>query len=191
MIGKGRKHMPVLRGKKVMLRPYRRDDIKGILSWVNNAETVRYLSSWADAPYTEKNAEQYLDYAMTGGSDRMMFVMADAVTEEYCGQISLECINHRNGTAELRIVIGAAEQRAKGLGGEAIRMLLHYAFETLGLRRIELDVYADNSAARLCYLKAGFKEEGVKRQHVWKNGAYRDIVFMAVLRDEYEEAHHD
>ena len=52
-------------------------------------------------------------------------------------------------------------------------------------------MYADNSAARLCYLKAGFKEEGVKRQRVWKNGAYRDIVFMAVLRDEYEEAHHD
>ena len=65
------------------------------------------------------------------------------------------------------------------------RQLLRYAFDTLGLRRVELTVFAENSRARLCYLKAGFIEEGVARQKTWKNGKFHDIVSMAVLRDEW------
>ena len=66
-----------------------------------------------------------------------------------------------------------------------ISLLLRYAFDTLGLRRVELTVFAENSRARLCYLKAGFIEEGVARQKPWKNGKFHDVVSMAVLRDEW------
>ena len=68
---------------------------------------------------------------------------------------------------------------------EALSLLLRYAFDTLGLRRVELTVFAENSRARLCYLKAGFIEEGVARQKTWKNGKFHDVVSMAVLRDEW------
>jgi len=40
---------------------------------------------------------------------------------------------------------------------------------------VELTVFAENSRARLCYLKAGFIEEGVARQKTWKNGKFHDI----------------
>ena len=66
-----------------------------------------------------------------------------------------------------------------------ISLLLRYAFDTLGLRRVELTVFAENSRARLCCLKAGFIEEGVARQKTWKNGKFHDVVSMAVLRDEW------
>ena len=82
--------MPILRGKNVLLRPYRRSDLPGILSWTNDTEATRYLTEIFDQPYTEKNGEDFLNYALSGGSERMMFVMADPVTEEYWGQISLE-----------------------------------------------------------------------------------------------------
>lgn len=85
--------MPILRGKNVLLRPYRRSDLPGILSWTNDTEATRYLTEIFDQPYTEKNGEDFLNYALSGGSDRMMFVMADPVTEEYWGQISLERIS--------------------------------------------------------------------------------------------------
>ena len=81
--------MPILRGKNVLLRPYRRSDLPGILSWTNDTEATRYLTEIFDQPYTEKNGEEFLNYALSGGSDRMMFVMADPVTEEYWGQILL------------------------------------------------------------------------------------------------------
>ena len=183
---KGATHtMPILRGKNVLLRPYRRSDLPGILSWTNDTEATRYLTEILDQPYTEKNGEDFLNYALSGGSERMMFVMADPVTEEYWGQISLERISRRDGTAEVGVVLAKEEHRGKGIGREALSLLLRYAFDTLGLRRVELTVFAENSRARLCYLKAGFIEEGVARQKTWKNGKFHDIVSMAVLRDEW------
>lgn len=185
---KGATHtMPILRGKNVLLRPYRRSDLPGILSWTNDTETTRYLTEIFDQPYTEKNGEDFLNYALSGGSERMMFVMADPVTEEYWGQISLERISRRDDTAEVGVVLAKEEHRGKGIGREALSLLLRYAFDTLGLRRVELTVFAENSRARLCYLKAGFIEEGVARQKTWKNGKFHDIVSMAILRDEWEK----
>ena len=45
--------MPILRGKNVLLRPYRRSDLSGILSWTNDTEATRYLTEIFDQPYTE------------------------------------------------------------------------------------------------------------------------------------------
>lgn len=171
--------------KKRPAAPYRRSDLTGILSWTNDTEATRYLTEIFDQPYTEKNGEDFLNYALSGGSERMMFVMADPVTEEYWGQISLERISRRDGTAEVGVVLAKEEHRGKGIGREALSLLLRYAFDALGLRRVELTVFAENSRARLCYLKAGFIEEGVARQKTWKNGKFHDIVSMAVLRDEW------
>ena len=55
--------MPILRGKNVLLRPYRRSDLPGILSWTNDTEATRYLTEIFDQPYTEKNGEDFLGYA--------------------------------------------------------------------------------------------------------------------------------
>ena len=44
--------MPILRGKNVLLRPYRRSDLTGILSWTNDTEATRYLTEIFDQPYT-------------------------------------------------------------------------------------------------------------------------------------------
>lgn len=52
--------MPILRGKNVLLRPYRRSDLPGILSWTNDTEATRYLTEIFDQPYTEKNGEDFL-----------------------------------------------------------------------------------------------------------------------------------
>ena len=60
--------MPILRGKNVLLRPYRRSDLTGILSWTNDTEATRYLTEIFDQPYTEKNGEDFLNYALSGGS---------------------------------------------------------------------------------------------------------------------------
>lgn len=179
--------MAILRGKKVLLRPCRQGDLTGIQAWLNDGETTRYLSSYFDLPHTAKSATSFLEENMTVKQDCIRFVVADLVTEEYWGQVSLEHIDRRNGCAELSIVIAQAEQRGKGIGREAIALMLRYAFETQGLRRVELSVFADNSRARLCYLKSGFVEEGVARQKVWKDGKYRDVVAMAILREEYEQ----
>jgi RimJ/RimL family protein N-acetyltransferase len=67
-----------------------------------------------------------------------------------------------------------------------VRVLLDYAFRLRNMRKVWLTVNGDNERAIRSYRASGFKEEGRLRQHVWSNGKYIDLVYMGILRDEWE-----
>jgi RimJ/RimL family protein N-acetyltransferase len=95
-------------------------------------------------------------------------------------------IDWRSRSAELGISIGEKSFWNKGYGTETMRLLLKYGFETLNLNRIMLDVFDTNKRAIRTYEKAGFLLEGRKRQAMYKNGKYFDILIMSVIRDEWQ-----
>ena len=130
--------MPKLTGRRVVLRPYRQEDREHIAVWANDEETTRYLSGIFDLPYTERNADDYLAMVMAGSPDKAAFVIADAETEGYLGQIDLMDIDRRNRSATLGILLARGKDRGRGLGREAIGLICRYGFRTLGLNRIEL-----------------------------------------------------
>ena len=101
------------------------------------------------------------------------------------GNCGYNNIDWRCNAAELGIFIGDKSCWNKGYGTQAMRMLLHFGFNTLNLNRIALDVYETNLRAVRSYEKAGFVHEGRKRQGMYKDGRYIDILQMSVLRDEW------
>jgi RimJ/RimL family protein N-acetyltransferase len=101
-----------------------------------------------------------------------------------CGVFGIE-LTHRS--AELGIMIGDKSEWNKGYGAEAMTLLLRHCFETLNLNRAFLRVYEDNIRAVRSYEKAGFILEGRQRQAVYKNGKYEDVLFMSVLRSEWDK----
>ena len=70
-------------------------------------------------------------------------------------------------------------------GAEALALMERFAFLTLGLERLELEVHMENASARRCYEKAGFLLEGVKRHAYFNDGRFSDVGVMSVLREEY------
>lgn len=82
-------------------------------------------------------------------------------------------------------MVGERDARGKGLGTEAILLVLQYAFETLGLHRVELGVRADNEVAIRCYRKIGFVEEGRHREGTWRDGEWVDGIWMSILDREF------
>jgi RimJ/RimL family protein N-acetyltransferase len=97
------------------------------------------------------------------------------------GTIGLSRIDLVNRRAEYGVLIGEPGARGKGLAAEASRLLLAYAFETLGLRRVYLHVLARNADALRLYRRVGFQPEGVLRQHVRKGDDFLDVAVMAAL----------
>jgi len=57
----------------------------------------------------------------------------------------------------------------------------------LGLNRVELETYSFNPRAQRCYQKAGFVREGIRRQALYRDGEFHDIITMGILRSEFEE----
>jgi RimJ/RimL family protein N-acetyltransferase len=86
---------------------------------------------------------------------------------------------------ELAIVIFEPKDRGRGIGTFAVRALCDIAFSQLHTHRIELAVYRDNEPARRIYERCGFKAEAVLRKFVYNDGAWRDGVWMSLLRREW------
>jgi RimJ/RimL family protein N-acetyltransferase len=64
--------------------------------------------------------------------------------------------------------------------------LLEYAFRLRNVQKVWLTVNSDNERALRSYERCGFVEEGRLRKQVWNNGRYIDLVYMGVLREEWE-----
>jgi len=76
-------------------------------------------------------------------------------------------------------------ERSKGYGQSAIRQLLSYAFNNLGLKRIYLEVLADNGVAIHVYEKFRFRVEGKLKNHVFKQGGWKDLIIMGICAEDY------
>lgn len=87
--------------------------------------------------------------------------------------------------ANFRIGIFHAGERGRGIGTWMVETTRDFAFETLKLHRLELDVFSFNPRAERAYLKAGFRREGVLRDAVLDGETYADDILMALLEDEW------
>ncbi|HQE20210.1 MAG TPA: GNAT family protein, partial [Aggregatilineales bacterium] len=73
----------------------------------------------------------------------------------------------------------------RGYGSDAVCVLLRFGFDELNLHRIELGVFDSNQRGIRAYEKAGFVEEGRRREVLWREGRYHDMILMSILEDEW------
>ncbi len=113
------------------------------------------------------------------------FLIFRAADDALLGGITLS--NLRRGvaqTATLGYWIGAVHAR-QGYVTEALGAALEYAFQRLGLHRVEAACLPGNEASRRLLLKCGFREEGYAREYLRINGSWRDHQLFAILRGEF------
>ena len=164
----------------VYLRALEQSDLERTHRWHNDpklygslTQPFRFVSTHAEATWLERR--------IAYSAEEVNLAICAVGTDEHVGNIYLRNIDWVARTAGLHIFIGDGEMRSRGYGGAAIRLLCDYAFGTLNLRKIHLRVLSDNEAALKAYERAGFISEGVLRAHVFKDGAYRDLVMMALV----------
>ncbi|BCJ94073.1 hypothetical protein acsn021_16420 [Anaerocolumna cellulosilytica] len=104
---------------------------------------------------------------------------------EIIGEAVIHEIEEEERSAGFRICLFRSVDFSKGYGSIAIRLILKFAFETLKLHRVELEVFDYNHRGQRAYEKAGFVVEGTKRDGLYLNGTFHDIIMMAILEEEY------
>ncbi len=103
------------------------------------------------------------------------------------GDIGLDGIDWVNGTSYVGISIGDRNEWGKGYGTDAMQVLLRFAFAEINLYRVSLTVFEYNPRAIRSYQKAGFIEEGRARQELNREGRRWDVIYMGILRSEWEK----
>ncbi len=174
----------MLHGSRVTLRAIEREDLPRFHAF--NNDLVVELAGGGDPPWPQPMARLAADFernAALGGRDGMTFAIeADGQAIGGCG---LSGFGPTEQTCELGIAIGDKAYWGRGYGRETIALLLDYAFRLVNARRVFLRVNGRNERAIRAYRACGFVEEGRLRRHVWSNGAYDDLVYMGILREEW------
>lgn len=177
--------MPVLKGQRICLREYRSEDFSAISAWINDESTTRWMSTRFWPPQTAVDVQDYLSRMLQSSPNAYNFVIADLADESYIGQLDMFRVDWRLRQGEIGLLIAKAEKRGQGCGQEALRLFERFAFQNLGLERLEMEVFMENKAALACYEKVGFTLEGVKRHAYWADGRFGDVGVMSILREEY------
>jgi RimJ/RimL family protein N-acetyltransferase len=176
---------PTLSGDLVVLRPVTAADAAFLID--DDTEANRLTGSHLRG-LTMAQKEAW--YATRGDfDDRLDLAVVDRASGLYAGEVVLNDLMAEDRSCNFRICLLGSPNRDRGLGTEATRLILAHAFETVGLHRVELEVYAFNPRARRVYDKVGFVYEGTKRDALRWDGEYVDAHTMSILEEEWARHH--
>lgn len=174
----------VLTGKLVRLTvPNIETDIELVAGWDLDSEYQRLYDS-EPARLTSLNMQR--EWAEEWVKECQVFMIRTLADDKVIGTMELDGFNWASGDAWVGIGLGERDYWGQGYGTDAMRVLIRYAFEELNLKRISLTVFEYNQRAINSYRKLGFQEEGRGRDQIRRDGRYWDMVFMGLLRDEWQ-----
>jgi RimJ/RimL family protein N-acetyltransferase len=170
-------------GKLVRLGAYSKDEIAPYRArWTHDAEFMRFQEIDPAIPrsvaYFERQKER-------NDPNSAWFTIRTLDGDKLIGYCLL-WMKWADQVAWLGIGIGEPAYRSKGYGTDAVRLLLRYAFNELGMWKVQLAAVGDNARAIRAYEKAGFKLEVRQRSHSQRDGHRIDDVIMGILRREWE-----
>jgi len=172
-------------GDKVALGPLRRDLAADYARWMNEPEVRCGLNQMgiATPQSQEKWVEDNLERGAKSEPEVVEFTVYDRTDSAPVGTAGLLGILHAHGNAEFAIFLG--ERRGQGLGTEATRLVLDFAFHVLQLRNVLLQTLEWNVAGLTAYERAGFRRVGVRRGAVMSRGRPTNVVIMDAVPEDF------
>jgi RimJ/RimL family protein N-acetyltransferase len=175
--------VPSLADDVVVLRRWRETDIPAQLAAFSDPLFLRF-SDWA--PRTEAAARAFLaehERARRAGT-RIEFALVEPQDDvALLGGASLNSVVRDQGRAAVGYWL-VPDARGRGIATHAVRLIARWAFEELGLARLELTCGPDNAGSQRVAERCGFEREGVLRSHIPFKGARRDSVLFSLVMEE-------
>jgi len=160
---------------------------KTFSTWDRDSEFRRLLDDEPPCLWSTKKIKEWFEKDHQEKEEQgFQFLIRTLQDDHLIGFIGLWGISWSHGDAEVGIGIGDRQSWGKGYGTDAMRVILRYGFTELNLRRITLGVFDYNPRAIRSYEKAGFTLEGHLRKALYRDGSRADIVFMGILREEWQ-----
>lgn len=168
----------MLSGNQVELTALVEADRPALLGWINEPGLVRF-----SAPYRPVHEPAHRDWfdAVAQDRGRVIFAIRSKPGGALLGTVQLTDIHDIYRQAQMLIRIGEPQHHGRGIGTEALGLLLDFAWRDLNLHRVWAQVFARNQRAIACYRKAGFVEEGRLKDGVFIDGKWDDLIVMGVI----------
>jgi RimJ/RimL family protein N-acetyltransferase len=176
--------LPTLTSERVVLRWLERSDAPSLYNIFSDPQVMQY---WSSAPWTEEDdAIELVESTRRHFETNSLYQWGVARRDDdaLIGTCTLAHVDAQNRRAEIGFVLGS-DHWGQGYMTEATNLLLLFAFETLGLHRIEADVDPRNEASIRLIERLGFQREGYLRERWLVGDEINDTVFYGLLRREW------
>jgi [ribosomal protein S5]-alanine N-acetyltransferase len=179
-----------LETERLILRDYTDEDKSALIQNIDDLDVTQWLRV-VPYPYTEKDADWFLNHckelALKDPRETYNLVLEEKENKVFLGAIGLSEINYFSGTATIGYWLGKKHHR-KGYMYEALKEIIRFAFENLGLRRLDIEADSQNEASNGLIKKAGFTFEGTRKQYRKNksNNKTPDAHQYGLLKEDWE-----
>ncbi len=156
--------------------------------WTHDSEFMRLMEIDPARPMSAamiKKQYEKLEKQIEEEKNLFHFMIRAKTDERLIGKASIQRIEWTNGNGFIQLGMGAAEDRRKGYGTQALRMLLRFAFAELNLFRVSAVVPEYNAGAVALLQKFGFVQEVCRRKSLERDGRRWDLYVFGLLNDEW------
>jgi ribosomal-protein-alanine N-acetyltransferase len=177
--------LPVLGGTMVSLRELRASDAPSLFAMLTTEEVSRFISP---PPTTVDGFERFIAWTlrMRSAGTYACFAVTLAGSDTAIGIFQLRQLESDFGTAEWGFAIGSPYW-GTGAFADGAELLVRFAFETVGVHRLEARAAVKNGRGNGALRKIGAVQEGLLRRSFLRNGEYLDQVLWAILDEDWFE----
>jgi RimJ/RimL family protein N-acetyltransferase len=173
----------MLTGEKIVLRSIHFEDWEKTINWRNDL-FIKASTMSHPFPVTQEMEKAWYENVLKNKDNNYLpFTVVSKKDGEILGYFSLNNINWISRTAFVSGAIGDGQNFGKGLGREAVDLLLKYAFGYLNLQKVCAWVRTDHPAMKT-WIGLGAVTEGTLHRHFFAEGTYHDVAFIAWFNNE-------
>lgn len=180
----GAERLPTIETERLRLRWITRDDVPALMSIFSDPSVCRFLLR---PPLRDLSGAAELQEEIARlFAERTLFQwgLTERDSDAVVGTCTLAWLSAEHARAELGFVL-AQDKWGRGYMGEALPALIDFAFNTLGLHRLEADADPRNDRSIRLLERLGFQREGYQRERYNVNGELQDAVLFGLLRDDW------
>ena len=165
--------MVTLKGDHIYLRALEPEDLD-FVHVIENDETIWEISN-TNTPYSKYLIKQYLEQVHKDIYEvKQLRLVISSYDDVAIGMIDVFDFDFKNRKAGVGILIKESNHRQKGLGSEALQLLIDYCFTHLDLHQLYCNISEDNRDSIKLFQKQGFKEIGLKKDWIYNEGYFKN-----------------
>lgn len=171
-------------GKKVTLRAIELQDAEKLYHWANDAKLWELLGGW----HFPSSLESTRNWIQNLPKDSLNQRFGIEVPElGLIGTANLVDINWKDRNAFHGMMLGDPAVRGQGYGKDTIHAIMRYAFEELGLQRLDTTIIEYNTPSVETYTRCGWQIEGTNRNWYFRKNRYWNRLMLGVTKEDYIE----
>ncbi len=154
-------------------------------NWLCQEEVNQHNSHW----YRPSSVDQVSLFVESLKEDKSKLVFAVYAMQDnvHIGNVSLQSIDHLNQSAEMAFLFGDTQYWGKGYATQSAKLVMNHAFKHMNLNRLYLGCLKKNTAMNKLAIKLGFIQEGLRRQALFNEGTFQDVVEFGLLKNEFTD----